>query len=238
MSENKPDLEYNIYCSTSIDNNRANDPVLVLGAVICPAERSKELERQMFDLKKSHPTMNIARMRWSRVSDFTLKNYMALVKWFFWKDDLQFSTLVIPGKELPETVDTELSGQNFYTLRLIDLLRPLLVSGSGYNIHVEQNHHASRNVIEEFRDQLLAGFDESDDVSRVRVQTSSTVYQPFLMLSEVLTGAISYSMRGLSLSHAKHDMVTLIRLKTGRPLTKDSPAEDRKFRLWVWEEMP
>jgi len=210
----------------------------VLGAVVCPAESSNDLMRQMRELKNAHPGMNLETMRWSQVTDHTLKSYMGLVKFFFRKDDLQFSSLVIPGRELPEEVYLNLAGQGFYSQRLIDLLVPLLVPGNSYNIYIEQKHYASRSEIEKFRDQLLSGFEEGEGISRVRIQTTNTAYFPLLMLTEVLVGAISYSMRGLSISHAKHDMVTLLRLKTGRPLTKDTPAEDRKFRLWVWEEKP
>ena len=74
---------FNIYCDES--NHLENDhrAVMVLGAVWCPLEKSREIAVHIREIKQKHGIKPDFEVKWTKVSPAKKQFYLDLVDYFF-----------------------------------------------------------------------------------------------------------------------------------------------------------
>jgi len=89
---------YNVYCDESCHLERDHQPVMVLGAVWCPLEKSHEISVRIREIKTSHGLSPKFESKWTKVSPAKQVFYLDLLDYFFDDDDLHFRALIVPDK--------------------------------------------------------------------------------------------------------------------------------------------
>ncbi len=89
---------YNIYCDGS--GHMENDPekVMVLGAVWCPLEKTREISTRIREIKAHHKLKPDFEIKWTKVSPAKVDFYLNLMDYFFDDGDLHFRALIVPDK--------------------------------------------------------------------------------------------------------------------------------------------
>ena len=90
--------EYNVYCDESCHLEHDRFKAMSLGAVWCPKEKAREINRRIVEIKEAHGIKREAEVKWTKISPCNKRLYMDIVEYFFGNEDLHFRGLVIPDK--------------------------------------------------------------------------------------------------------------------------------------------
>jgi hypothetical protein len=90
---------FNIYCDESAHLPSGNQPIMVLGAIWCEYDKTREIAEHIRKIKEKHGINPRQEIKWTKVSGKKLDMYLELADYFFDNDSLRFRALLIPNKE-------------------------------------------------------------------------------------------------------------------------------------------
>lgn len=224
----------NIYCDESGHLENDGIPVMVLGAVWCPAHKAREIAVRLREIRAKHGLPPWSEMKWTRVSPAKLAFYLDVVDYFFDDDDLHFRALVVPDKG---TLRHEKFGQDhdtWYYKMYFALLKVLISPDTRYRIYIDIKDTRSAAKVSKLHEVLSNNmYDfEREVVERVQTARSHDVQQ--LQLADLLIGAVAYANRGLTGSDAKQQIVARIKQRSRYSLTRSTLLREEKVNLFVW----
>jgi hypothetical protein len=227
-------VENNVYCDESChlpyDNNRS----MVLGAIWCPAARSREIFTRVREIKLDHGLSNTFEIKWNKVSPAGLAFYMDIVDYFFDDSDLHFRGIVIPNKV---ELNHEAFNQNhdtFYYKMYFELLKVILNPENGYNIYIDIKDTNSQNKVIKLQEVLRNNsYDYHKRIIR-KIQQVHSHEVEILQVTDLITGALGYFHRGLKSSSAKLEIIDRIKKRSGYSLEKTTLYKENKMNIFVW----
>jgi hypothetical protein len=225
---------YNVYCDESGHLEHDHQPVMVLGAIWCPMEKSREINLHIREIKKNHGISPTFEIKWTKVSPAKLSFYLELLDYFFENDDLHFRALVVPDKT---DLQHELYGQNhdtWYYKMYFDMLKVILDPEACLRIYLDIKDTRSAGKIAKLHDVLCNNMYDFQRQIIGRVQTVRSHEIAPLQLADLLIGIISYVNRGLSGSTAKNALVERMRQRSGYSLTKTNLLRENKVNIFIW----
>lgn len=224
----------NIYCDESTHLPNDGQPVMVLGAVSCPVDKTREVAVRLREIREKHNLPAAFEVKWSKVSPAKVAYYEDLIDYFFDDDDLKFRAVVASKRQLDHGRFNQ-SHDDWYYKMMFQLLARLLSPSSTYRIYLDKKDTRSGQKVRKLHDVLsnnLLDFDHRI-VERVQIVQSHDVVQ--LQLSDLLLGAISYANRGLNTSSAKVQLVERIKQRSGYTLTRSTLLREEKFNIFHWQ---
>lgn len=224
----------NIYCDESCHLENDNHSVMVLGALRCPLEKSREIAVGVREIKRKHSIKPDFEIKWTKVSPGKMAFYLDLVDYFFDHHDLRFRALVVPDKSVLRHDDFRQDHDTWYYKMYFLLLDVLVKTQCSYRIYLDTKDTRSGTKVAKLHEVLA---NNRHDYSRQivsRVQTIRSHEVEMLQLADLLIGAVSYANRGLHKSEAKLALVERVREKSGYRLTSNTPRQENKFNVFVW----
>ncbi len=226
---------YNIYCDESCHLENDRQPVMVLGSVWCPLEKSREMSVQLREIKARHGLSPKFEVKWTKVSPAKQAFYLELLDYFFDSDDLHFRALIVPDKS---SLKHELYGQDhdtWYYKMFFDMLKVILNPQDRYRIYLDIKDTRSAAKVSKLHDVLSNNIYDFKREIVERVQTVRSDEVELLQLTDLLIGAVSYANRGLSANRAKLALVQQMRMRSGYQLTRTTLLQERKLNIFVWQ---
>ena len=226
--------EFNIYCDESCHLENDHQKVMVLGAVTCPREKTREIAARIRELKVQHGLPPGFEVKWSKVSQAKADFYLALLDYFFDDGDLSFRALVVPDKSLLNHSGFGQDHDDFYYKMYFDMLKVLLDPSCRYDIYLDIKDTRSNDKTQHLREVLSHNaYDfQRQIVRRIQLVRSEHVQQ--IQLADLLIGAVSYLHRGLTSNGAKVALVERMRKRSRYSLRQSTLLRERKVNLFVW----
>lgn len=225
---------FNLYCDESCHLENDHLPVMVLGAVWCPLEKSRDISTRIREIKAKHGMRPDFEAKWTKVSPAGERFYLDLVDYFFDDDDLHFRALVIPDKSKLCHGDFGQDHDAFYYKMYFDLLKVLLSPGDRYRIYLDTKDTRGADKVARLHEMLSNNaYDFSRDIVE-RVQNVRAHEVGMMQLADLLIGAVSYANRGLSGNLGKEALVERIRQRSRYSLTRTTLLRENKFNVFVW----
>jgi len=228
---------FNIYCDESchLENDRL--PIMVLGAVWCSLEKTREIAVRIRELKKKHGLPPNFEIKWVKVSPAKLDFYLNVLDYFFDDDDLHFRGLIADKTKLNHAERNQTHDDWYYKM-YFDMLKVILFPHSRYRIyldfkdthtqskveHIQKLHEVLSNNMYDFRREV---------VERVQAVDSKEVEQ--LQLADLLIGAVAYVNRNLRTSEAKLAFIQRMQERSGYRLTSKTLYREDKVNLFLWQ---
>lgn len=225
---------YNIYCDESCHLEHDHQPVMVLGAVWCPSEKTREISATIREIKKAHGLSPTLEIKWTKVSPAKEAFYLDLVQFFFDTEFLHFRALVIADKT---KLQHGLYGQDhdtWYYKMYFDMLKVILEPDARYRIYLDIKDTCSTQKIAKLHDVLCNNMYDFQRQIIERVQTVRSYEVELLQLADLLIGVISYVNRGLSGNAAKVALVNKMRERSNYNLLQTNLLRENKVNLFVW----
>ena len=144
---------YNIYCDESCHLPHDQQPIMVLGAVWCPLEKTKEIAVRIREIKSKHKLANGFEIKWTKVSPAKLQFYQDILDYFFDDDDLRFRGVVADKIKL----DHQAFGQDhdtWYYKMLFLTLQTILKPENKYRIYLDIKDTRSQKKVTKLREVL------------------------------------------------------------------------------------
>lgn len=225
---------FNIYCDESCHLERDQQSVMVLGAVWCPLEKTRDIAVRLREIKQDHGLAADFEIKWVKVSPAMIHFYLAVMDYFFDDDDLHFRALIVPDKSKLRHDDFEQTHDDWYYKMYFDMLKIILGPQDRYRIYLDIKDTRSANKIARLHEVLSKNmYDFSREIiERVQTVRSEEVEQQ--QLADLLVGAVSYANRGLLTSAAKLKLVERMRHRSGYRLTHTTLLKESKVNLFRW----
>jgi hypothetical protein len=228
---------FNIYCDESSHLEHDGLNPMVIGAVVCPQARAREIADAIRALKRQRGLKAPYELKWSRVSPSFVELYESVVELFFNDADLRFRAVII-DKTLLRHEDFEQDHDTFYYKMHHTLLKQLIVSPHEHFVYMDIKDTRSAKKMRKLREVLCnEKHDFHGQVTRcVEPVRSEQVEQS--QLADILIGAVAYANRepvqGAAQGTAKTRLVELIRRRSGLDLTSTTGLWAAKFNILRW----
>lgn len=226
---------FNIYCDESCHLQHDHQQVMVLGAVWCPLEKTREIAKRIREIKQRHGFTSMFEVKWVKVSPAKKLFYIDLIDYFFDDDDLHFRALIIPNKSKLRHNDFAQDHDTWYYKMYFDLLKVLLAPHAEYRIYLDIKDTRSAIKVEELHTVLCNNMYDFERKIIKRIQTTRSHEVEQLQLADLLIGAIGYANRGLETNQGKVALVDRMRVRSNYNLTKTTLLREDKVNLFRWE---
>lgn len=226
---------FNIYCDESCHLENDQQTVMVLGAIWCPTEKTREISTRLREIKVSHSLSATLEVKWSKVSPAKKDFYMAYLDYFFDDDDLHFRALIVPDKT---QLRHEAFGQDhdtFYYKMYFHMLKVLFSPEATYRIYLDVKDTRSAAKVEKLHEVLCNNMYDFSRTIIERLQTVRSHEVEILQLTDLLTGIISYTNRQLAGNEAKQALVSRMQKRSGYSLTRTTLLRESKVNLFSWQ---
>jgi hypothetical protein len=227
--------DYNIYCDESCHLENDGHKVMVLGAVWCSAEKSREVGVRLREIKIRHGLPGHFEVKWTKISPAKLPFYLDVADYFFDDDDLHFRGLLIPDKTVLNHDAYDQDHDDWYYKMCFQLLEPIIDPRHAHFIYLDIKDTRSERKRAKLEEILRnRRHDRSGRIVR-RVQQIRSHESELMQLTDLLIGAIGYSNRSPGESAAKKTLVQRIEKRSGKKLNRSTWLREPKFNLFRWE---
>jgi hypothetical protein len=225
---------FNIYCDESCHLEHDRQKVMVLGAVWCPLEKTREIAQSIRAIKERHGLGRNFEIKWTKVSPGKLDFYIDLTDYFFAKPYLHFRALIVADKNKLHHEAYGQSHDEWYFKMYFTMLKAIFRPNASYRIFLDIKDTRSAPKVRKLQDVLRNNaYDFSREIIQ-KVQTVRSHEVEQIQLADLLIGAVAYANRDLSGSSAKQQLVEIIRERSGYSLTHSTLYREDKFNLFRW----
>ena len=225
---------FNVYCDESCHLENDHQKAMVLGAVWCPLEKTREIAVRIREMKARHGLSQQSEIKWVKVSPAKVQFYLDIIDYFFDDDDLHFRALIVPDKSQLRHEDFKQIHDEWYYKMYFDMLKVILYPDARYRIYLDYKDTQGATKAAKLHEVLCNNmYDFSRQIiERLQIVRSSEV--EILQMADLLTGVVSYANRDLTTSSAKLALVGRIQERSGYSLTRTTLFREDKVNLFVW----
>ena len=225
---------YNVYCDESCHLEHDQQKAMVLGAIWCPLEKTREIAVRLREIKVRHGLKPRFEIKFTKVAPAKQQFYLDVMDYFFDDDDLHFRALVVPDKSKLRHEVFKQTHDDWYYKMYFDMLKVILDPEACYRIYLDIKDTQGFEKARKLHDVLCNNMYDFDNeiIERVQLVRSHEVEQ--LQLADLLIGVISYVNRGLDSSSAKLALVDRMRERSHYSLTKTTLLREDKVNLLRW----
>lgn len=227
-------MEYNIYCDESCHLENDSQKSMVLGAIICPKQKTQTVFKQIRSLKILHKLNENFEIKWTKVSPAKERFYRDLLEYFFDEDVLTFRGLVVPDKTILNHEQFRQSHDDWYYKMYFNMIKVVISPDDTYNVYIDIKDTRGRTKIRKLHDVLANQHYDFNKKIIKKIQLVHSHEIELLQLADIFIGALAYIGRNLSSSQAKLTLVSYLKHKSGYSLTKSTLFREKKFNLFVW----
>jgi hypothetical protein len=226
---------FNIYCDESCHLENDHQKAMVLGAIWCPLDKTREIAVRLREIKQKHGMAPDFEVKWTKISPAKKELYRDLLDYFFDDDDLYFRALIIPDKS--KLRHDSFAGQDhdtWYYKMYFDMLKVIFRPDSRYRIYLDIKDTIGAAKSRKLHEVLCNDrYDFSKDIiERLQLVHSHEIEQ--LQLADLLIGAIGYVNRGLHGNAGKDFFISRMQQRSGLDLQRTTLLKAEKVNLFRW----
>ncbi len=226
---------YNVYCDESCHLENDHQQAMVLGAVWCPLEKSREIAVRLREIKQKNGMSPQFEVKWTKVSPSKQAFYLDLVDYFFDDDDLFFRALIIPDKgKLHHVAVPGQDHDTWYYKMYFDMLKVIFRPNDRYRVYLDIKDTRGAEKVAKLHDVLCNNMYDfrREVIERLQLVRSHEIEQ--MQLADLLIGAVSYVNRALQGNTAKIAVVDRMRERSQYDLTRTTLLRENKVNLFRW----
>ncbi|ADE14214.1 conserved hypothetical protein [Nitrosococcus halophilus Nc 4] len=224
-----------LYCDESCHLEKDRQNAMALGAVSCPADVRKRVERAIKSLKKAYGIPTSREIKWAQISPSNLAFYRKLIDLFFDESRLGFRGVVVPDKNTLEHARFDQSHDDFYYKMWWLLLTRMIDDEHGFRIFVDIKDTHSAVKLTKLHEVLCNAHYDFDNSRIKNIEAVHSHDVVLVQMADVLAGALSHLFRRIDGSKAKQALIAHVQTRSGLTLAKSTPPAVRKFNLFIWQ---
>lgn len=214
---------FNFYCDESCHLENDKMPFMLIGYVSCAYNQVKLHSDNIRQLKAKHNVFY--ETKWSGLSKSAYPLYNDLIDYFF-ATDLQYRAIVIDKTQLNHEAFQQ-NHDDFYYKMYFQLLSKKLYPECNYNIYLDIKDTRSAKKVNGLKKFLNANYVTVRNLQNIRSHESE-----LMQLTDIITGALSYHLRGLNKVIAKNKIIEKIQQHSNHPLNHSTDKNQPKFNLF------
>lgn len=232
-------MDFNVYCDESCHLEHDGINVMTLGAVWCPANKVREINTRIQEIKARHGIEKNSEIKWTKVSPSKLPVYQDIIDYFFDDDDLRFRCLIVPNKEVLDHARFNQTHDDWYYKMYFDMLKVIFSPENRFNIYVDIKDTHSHQKVKKLHEVCCnSQYDFSARIIK-KIQPIRSHEVQLMQVVDILIGAIAYKNRVFPPDHrqsdAKRELIDRISRRSGYSLSQTTLYRENKFNLLRWE---
>lgn len=232
-------MTYNVYCDEScyLEHDNVND--MAIGAVWCPADKLKEINNRIRDIKKRNNFSESAELKWTKISMSKIDLYKDIVNYFFDDNNIHFRAIIIPDKSKLNHEAFNQTHDDWYYKMYFDMLKVIFLPFDSYNVYVDiKDTHSAQKLRKLHEVCCNSMYDFSMQIiSKLQPIRSDEVQ--IMQIVDILIGAVCYQNRffpeDFEKNAGKLQIIDLIKKRSNYSLTKTTLLREDKMNLFVWD---
>lgn len=214
---------FNFYCDEScyLENDRT--PFMLIAYVSSAYNQVRMHNENIRDLKEKYDLHTEA--KWNSLSKSSYPLFNELIDYFF-ATDLQYRAIVIDKSKLKHE-EFHQTHDDFYYKMYFQLLSKKIFPECNYNIYLDIKDTRSAKKVNGLKNFLNNNFVSVRNLQNIRSHESE-----LMQLTDIITGAIGYHLRGLNKVIAKRKIIEKIQAHSKLPLTSSTPRDSSKLNLF------
>lgn len=217
---------FNFYCDESCHLENDHHSYMIIGYVSCAVNQVKLHSANIRQLKSKYHVFY--EVKWSGLSKSAYPLYNDLIDYFF-ATDLQYRAIVIDKTQLKHE-DYNQNHDDFYYKMYYQLLNKKLIPEYNYNIYLDIKDTRSAKKVNGLKSFLNKHYISVRNLQNIRSHESE-----IMQLTDIITGALSYHLRGLNSVIAKNKIIEKIQQNSKLPMDHTTPLYKEKFNLFFIE---
>lgn len=231
--------EFNVYCDESCHLEHDRFKAMSLGAVWCPLNKVREVNKRLTEIKERHGIKRDAEVKWTKISPCNKALYMDLIDYFLDDDDLHFRGVVIPDKSILRHSAFSQTHDQWYYKMYFNLLKSIFDREARYYVYIDiKDTHSGENAAKLLDVCANDAYDFDHKIIR-RVQPIRSEEVQIMQLVDILTGAIAYRHNNevvtKDTSATKVELINRLVVRSGVSLTKTTLLSEKKINLLIWQ---
>ncbi|MDY3359184.1 MAG: DUF3800 domain-containing protein [Clostridium celatum] len=199
---------FNLYCDESCHLQKDGFDIMVLGTVACPANRKKDIYKEIREIKKKYGFKDDFEIKWTKVSDSKIEFYIDLIQYFIKNDDLWFRSIVSNRKTMTNITpygscyDDVYNKLYYYTfIPILDNIAKEYRENVRFNIYIDIKDTLGKRRLELLKNSLEQHKFYQKNICINKMSQVNSKKTEILQLADLLIGAVSYYNRYLSTNH-------------------------------------
>jgi len=225
---------FNIYCDESCHLQNDNIKPMVLGAIWCPQDKVKEINKRLREIKSKYYN-NKYELKWSKISRSEINLYIDIINYFFDDDDLHFRGVVIPDKTQLRHDRYKQNHDTWYYKMLFVLLKVIFDPREKYCIYLDYKDTQGNIKLEKLHEVLCNNIYDFSKEIIVKTQLVKSHQVELIQLADVIIGALSYFHRKLNTNEGKLKIIDKIIERSGYSLSNNTLYKEQKINLLIWK---
>ncbi len=226
---------FRIYCDESCHLEHDGCPVMVLGAIWCPAELARDISKALREIKVRHGLATDFELKWSKVSPAKVDYYADVVNYFFDEPSLHFRCLIAEKDGLRHADFDQSHDMWYYKMYYLLLRRLLSERDDQYRVYIDIKDTNSATRVRKLHEVLCNSMRDFDCEVLKDVQALPSHEVQQIQLADLLSGAVGFAARNLEGSAAKKSLVKLATERAHHDLTSSTEYSETKFNVFRWE---
>lgn len=214
---------FNFYCDESCHLEQDGHPYMLIGFVSSAINQVQLHSKNIRQLKAKYHIFY--ETKWSGLSKAAYPLYNDLIDYFF-ATDLQYRAIVIDKSQLNHEAFNQ-NHDDFYYKMYFQLLSKKISPEHNYNIYLDIKDTRSAKKVNGLKSFLNNNYLSVRNLQNIRSHESE-----LMQLTDIITGALSYHLRGLDQVIAKKKIIEKIQQNSRHPLNHSTPKDQPKFNLF------
>lgn len=227
-------MDINAYCDESCHLEHDNISVMVIGAIWCPQEKVKEINKRIREIKLRYNLTDNYELKWTKISTNHYQMYYDVIDYFFDDDDLHYRGVIIPDKALLHHEKFDQTHDEWYYKMFFTLFKNILDPDDKYKIFLDYKDPDGGKRIKKLHEVLCNNFYDFSRHIIKDVQLVRSHQVEIIQLVDILTGAIGYENRSLAGNSGKEKIIQRIKERSNYTLKNSTLYKEKKVNLLVW----
>ncbi|MGM0518370.1 MAG: DUF3800 domain-containing protein [Campylobacterota bacterium] len=196
-------MNYKIFCDESCHLQNDGWDSMTLGALNCPNNDYEKIKEDIKSIKLKHHTP--FEIKWTKLSRSRIKLYKELIDYFV-ESSLTFRVVMVINKQDLEHHKFNQTHSDFYYKTYYLVLKNIMNPKDDFKVYMDIKDTRGKVAL----DEITKVFEKSNELPTPFMQHIRSDESQLLQLSDILTGAVSYKIRGLKSSSLKMELVHYI----------------------------
>lgn len=219
-------MNYKIFCDESCHLENDGWDTMTLGALKCPDEQYEKIKEDIKAIKLKHKTP--FEIKWTKLSRSRIELYKELIDYFV-DSALTFRVVMVINKQDLNHNKFNQTHSEFYYKTYYLVLKKIMNSQDNFKVYMDIKDTRGKEAL----NAITNVFENSNELPTPYMQHIRSDESQLLQLADILTGAVSYKIRGLKSSLLKIDLVQYIEKKLGITLNTTSTLAYHKFNRFI-----
>lgn len=223
-----------IYCDESchLPNDQSN--VMVLGGLMCPNNKTREVSLRLKDIKKKNRIAENSEIKWAKLSPSNADFFQDIVDYYFDDDDLSFRAIIASEKNKLDHERFNQDHELWYYKMYFQLLRNMLDPDQQYRIFLDIKDTKGQEKVQKLHQALCNSHYDFNRKIINQVQIVRSHDTPCLQLADILIGAVSSYTRQSITNIGKQKIIERIKERSHLSLDKNTLLKEKKINLFFW----